>query len=181
MAVCTSSSRWHNVLRRAVFALLACNTLYYLYTGPLSKLLDAVAWFVLLILYALEAGDPRHIAEGYTGMALRALRLAAATGVCGAGFGYIIEQNSLDAINTGLWIAVVALLEFEVRRPLDVARYHIWFTASAATLYTALAGLVLAWAWRGAWLDAYDALLWLVAFVTIETDMLKKPARRPVV
>jgi hypothetical protein len=30
--------------------------------------------------------------------------------------------------------------------------------------------LVGAWAWRGEWFDAYDALLWLAAFVLIELE-----------
>jgi hypothetical protein len=29
----------------------------------------------------------------------------------------------------------------------------------------------LLWAWRGEWFDAYDALLWLVAFAAIEMDV----------
>ena len=83
-----------------------------------------------------------------------------------------MERESLDAINSGLWIAVVVLLEIEVRRPRDVARFRPWFAAAAAMLYTALALLVLTWGWRGEWLDAYDALLWLVAFAIIEMDVL---------
>jgi hypothetical protein len=168
-----STSRWHNLFRIVIFALLLCNTAYYLYAGTLSKRLDAVAWLVLLALYALETEYGGPLREGRTAMALRAIRLAAAAAVCASGIGYIIEHNSLDAINTGLWIAVVLLLEFEVRRPRDVARYHRWFTATAITLYTALGALVLAWAWRGEWMDAYDALLWLTAFATIEMDVLK--------
>jgi hypothetical protein len=170
-----SNSRWHNLFRIAIFALLVCDTAYYLYAGTLSKRLDAVAWLVLLTLYALETEFDGSLREGHAATALRAIRLIAAAGVCASGIGYIIEQNSLDAINTGLWIAVVALLEFEVRRPQDVARYHGRFTATAVVLYTALTVLVFAWGWRGAWLDAYDAALWLIAFATIEMDVLKMP------
>jgi len=43
----------------------------------------------------------------------------------------------------------------------------------ATTLYAGLGALVLVWAWRGEWFDAYDALLWLIAFVTIEIDVLQ--------
>jgi hypothetical protein len=35
--------------------------------------------------------------------------------------------------------------------------------------------MVLAWLWRGAWLDAYDALLWLIAFMVIEINILRLP------
>ena len=46
------------------------------------------------------------------------------------------------------------------------------FSTVAVLLYGALAALVLIWAARGEWLDAYDALLWLIAFVTIELDLI---------
>ena len=40
-------------------------------------------------------------------------------------------------------------------------------------LYAGLAALVPVWAWRGEWFDAYDATLWLVAFATIEINVLR--------
>ncbi len=36
-----------------------------------------------------------------------------------------------------------------------------------------LAALVLVWAWRREWFDAYDAALWLAAFAMIEMDVLR--------
>ena len=154
-------------LRIAVFTLLSINTVYYLYAGTLAKGLDAAAWLLLLALFALEAGRaPQALA------AMRVLRLLAALGVGAAGIGYLLEKDTLDAVNTALWIAVVVLLELEVRRPQMLARRRATFTAIAAVLYTSLALLVLIWAWRGDWFDAYDALLWLVAFATIEMDVL---------
>jgi hypothetical protein len=172
-----SIPRWHSGIRLAIFALLCCNTLYYLYAGTLGKQLDAVAWLVLLTLYALEASEAGYLRGKRTAIALRAIRLVAAVGICAAAICYLVEQNALDAINTILWIAVVALLEFEVRCPQAIAQYHNWLAATAIALYTMLGLLVMAWVWRGAWLDAYDALLWLLAFATIEMDVLSKPAR----
>jgi len=43
---------------------------------------------------------------------------------------------------------------------------------AAAVLYSALLLLVPVWAWRGEWLDAWDALLWLAAFFAIELNVL---------
>jgi hypothetical protein len=168
-----STSPWYVRFRIAVFALLACNTAYYLYAGTLSKGLDATAWLVLLALFALETGFAGRLRAPRAAIAIRALRLAATAAVCAAGIGYVIEHDSLDAINSGLWIAVVVLLELEVRHPQDVALHRRWFTTTATMLYTGLAVLVLAWGWRAEWLDAYDALLWLIAFATIEMDVLK--------
>lgn len=166
------SRSWYRGTRIAVFALLVGNTAYYLYAGTLAKGLDAAAWLLLLALFALETGFAAHVCGPHAAVAIRALRLIAAVGVCAAGIGYVVEQDRLDTVNTALWIVVVALLEIEVRYPHRVARLRTGFAAVAATLYTALALLVLIWAWRGEWFDAYDALLWLIAFATIEMDVL---------
>ena len=157
----------HRALRIAVFALLTCNTLYYLYAGTLSKGLDAAAWLLLLALFALEPGRPPHAL-----LAMRVLRLLAAFGVGLAGVGYLLEKDTLDAVNTALWIAVVIVLELQVRRPQMLARWRAAFTGIAVVLYGGLASLVFIWGWRGEWFDAYDALLWLIAFATIEMDVL---------
>lgn len=163
-------------MRIALFALLICNTAYYLYAGTPAKGLDAAAWLVLLALFALETGRGAGLHAPRMAVVIRAARLVAALGVCAAGVGYIIERDSLDAVNTALWMAVVVLLELEVRHALFIARFRAAFTAIAAGLYTGLAVLVVIWASRGEWFDAYDALLWLLAFATIEMDVLGGPA-----
>ena len=168
--------RWYRVLRAAVFVLLCVNTAYYVAAASVSKGLDSVAWLVLLVLYSIETSHAALMNHRAAASVLRAMRLLAALGVVAAGVGYIIEGDALDALNTGLWIAVVCLLEFEVRRPQAVARSRVAFVGFAGVIYGGLALLVFVWAWRGEWLDAYDALLWLIAFAAIEMDMLA-PAR----
>lgn len=171
--------RWYRVLRAAVFALLCVNTAYYVAAASVSKGLDSAAWLVLLVLYSIETSNAALMNHRAAASALRAMRLLSALGVVVAGVGYIIEGDALDAVNTGLWIAVVCLLEFEVRRPQAVARSRAAFVTIAGVIYGGLALLVFVWAWRGEWLDAYDALLWLIAFAAIEMDMLA-PARAAV-
>jgi hypothetical protein len=98
--------------------------------------------------------------------------LLAAAALAAAAAGYVRGKEWLDAINIGLWIGVVALLEIEVRRPDAVMRYRGGFLAVTTVLYAGLVGLVLAWLLRGEWFDAYDAALWLAAFATLEMDLL---------
>ena len=88
--------------------------------------------------------------------------------------GYTLEENVLDAVNSVLWIAVVILLEAEVRFPERVSKARHAFAATAALLYGGLAVLVVLWAVNGLWFDAYDALLWLIAFATIELEYHRK-------
>ena len=161
-----SSAAWHALL----FALLAINTAGFALAGTTSKVVDAAAWLALLALFKVETGLRNR--GGVPRAALRYARLVAACGVLAATIGYVFEENVLDAVNTVLWIAVVIVLEIELRAPARVARRRGVFTAVAAALYGALAVLVAIWAWRGEWFDAYDAALWLLAFAIIELDAM---------
>ena len=159
--------------KAAVFALLVGNTAILLTAGTASEALDAAAWLVLLASFELETGYGGRFRAGRMAAILRGARLVAAAAIVVAAIGYVRGEEWLDAINLGLWIAVVALLEFEVRRPDAVAAHRARFTAVATLLYCGLGVPVLVWAGRGEWFDAYDALLWLVAFATIEIDLFQ--------
>ena len=159
--------------KAAVLALLVCNTTILLSAGTASEALDATAWLILLASFELETGYGGRFGAGRKAAILRGARLVAAAAIAVAAIGYVRGEEWLDAINLGLWIAVVALLEFEIRRPDAVAAHRARFTAVATLLYCGLGVPVLVWAGRGEWFDAYDALLWLVAFATIEIDLFK--------
>jgi hypothetical protein len=168
---------WFPWFKAAILVLLVCNSALYAASGTVSEALDSVAWLALLVAFELETGYGSAPAIGRTAAALRLVRLAAAAAILAAGIGYVHEGEWLDAANTGLWIAVVALLELEVRFPAFVARQRARFTAATASLYCGLLGLVLVWTWQGDWFDAYDAALWLIAFMTIELGLLRKLTR----
>ena len=153
----------------AVFVLLGVNTGVFLASGTPSEALDSVAWFVLLALFMLETGRTLTMRVA---AAARIARLVAAVALVAALAGYVREEEWLDVLNTTQWIAVVALLELEVRSPDAVRRHRAGFAAAAAALYAGLAALVLAWLWRGDWFGAYDAALWLVAFGVLEMNVL---------
>jgi hypothetical protein len=82
-------------------------------------------------------------------------------------------------VNAVLWIAVVVLLEVELRWPALKARHRTAFNVAAAVLFGGLALLVILWAASGMWFDAYDAVLWLVAFAAIEVDLTKRSGAAP--
>lgn len=166
---------WYPRVKAALFVLLACNTAVFFFTGTLSEVLDAAAWLTLFALFELETGYGDRFQQEPAQSAIRAIRLAAAAAVIAATIGYIAEGDMLDTLNSGLWIAVVMLLELEVRRPHFISARRGAFTAAAAALYCGLGILILIWAWQGAWFDAYDALLWLTAFMAIELNILRWP------
>ena len=144
----------------AIYALLTTNTLWYLVVGPWAQALDSLAWLVLLMLFALETRQPNWLEKKQLRSAVDALV-------------YTRQNEWLDFINIALWILVVALIECELRLPQRVAHNRCLFTGVAVALYSAIALLIPLWALRGEWFDAYDAVLWLIAFALIERDALK--------
>jgi len=167
------ASRWYFWFKAGVFTLLACNAAYLLLLGTFSEALDAISWLALLALFELETGYGDRFRRTRATALVHGIRLIAAAAVGAAALGYVYEGEWLDAVNSWLWIGVVVLLEIEVRYPRAVDRRRASFAGVATTLYAGLGALVLVWAWRGEWFDAYDALLWLIAFVTIEIDVLR--------
>ena len=157
--------------KAATFALLAANLALYALLGRPSELVDAAAWLVLLVLFEVETAHGGRLSARQRQL-IHVLRLAAAAGVLAAAAGYLIEGEWLDAANAGLWLAVVVLLEIEVRFPAASERQRKSFLFAAVVLYAALLLLVPVWAWQGEWLDAWDATLWLAAFFAIELNVL---------
>jgi hypothetical protein len=173
MNVAALASRPHARVKAVIFALLAANAAAYAFFGRPTEALDSIAWFVLLVLFELETAHPQSLRGSAVPALVHAARFVAAVAVAIAAAGYFHEREWLDAINAALWIAVVAVLEVEVRFLAAVARHRRAFAAVLGMLYAGLAALALAWAWQGAWFDAYDAALWLAAFVAIEINVLE--------
>lgn len=157
----------------ALFALLTLNAIYYGVADTLGRALDSGAWLVLLVLFELETEFGWHERIRQSTAAIHLARLAAIAAASVATLMYFIDLVWLDTINAVLWTGVIVLLEWEVRSPAMVAVRKREFIAATGVLYAGLAILVLVWAWTGAWFDAYDALLWLVAYATIEVDVFK--------
>jgi len=159
-------------LQAAIFALLACNTSYYIIAGRFSEALESVAWYALLILFLLETTRGRRLLATRVLAAVHGMRLLATLAIAFSAVLYVRENEWLDATNLFLWVAVVALLEIEIRQTAAVVVHRQAFTMTAALLYAALGILVVIWLAHGEWMDAWDAALWLAAFGVLEMDLL---------
>ncbi len=166
-----------DALKPAIFVLLAVNAAVYATAGRLSEGLDALAWYLLLVLFELETRRLRWSRRPHVAATLGLLRLLAAAAVAIAAAAYLGEAEWLDAANALLWIGVVIVLELEVRLPDAAARQRRLVAGASFVLYAALAAVALAWLFHGEWLDAWDALLWIAAFMLIELDLFRKDAR----
>lgn len=166
-------SRAH-LVKPVLFVLLGCNAVVYAVAGRGTEMLDALAWFALLLLFELETRCPRWTGVARNAIALDLLRLIAASAVVWAAVAFVREDEWLDAANAWLWIGVVAVLELEVRAPVWVARHRRSAITVSVALYGALALVAAAWFTQGEWFDGYDAVLWIAAFALLELDLLRR-------
>lgn len=165
------------IYKGAIFALLVAIIATFFLRGELNEGLDGFGWLILLVLFEAESLIQERIRAAGMLRLVHGIRLAALVAIIAAAIGYFYENDWLDFINASLWIVVVILLEIETRLPQRVAQNYRAFRGVSMGLYSALAILVFIWAWRMEWLDALDALLWLLAFATIEMDILKHSQR----
>lgn len=159
----------------AIYSLLAANVALYAASGTVTEAVDTAAWVLLLLLFEWETGGWRL--PRWSRPLVRSLRALAGLAVVWACIDYGLDGERLDFANATTWLAVVLALELELRMPARWARVHRARRALAWGLYVALAGFALAWWLHAAmgvdeaWLDAWDASLWLAAFVAIELNV----------
>jgi hypothetical protein len=156
-----------------LFALLGINAITYTVIGRSTEMLDAAAWFALLVLFELETRWPDWTQRRHNAIVLQFLRIAAAVAIFWTAITFLHEREWLDAVNAWLWIGVVAVLELEVRAPVWVARHGKMTGRLSVALYSALALLAVAWFINGEWFDGYDAVLWISAFALLEMELLQ--------
>ncbi len=153
----------------AIVALLALNAVIYAVADTLTSAVDALAWLVLLALYELEANGITLLTEKL----MHRIRDVLIAVIAGVFFSYIHDSEWLDVANSALWFGLIALLELEVRWPDKVFQYRQSYWLATVTVFAGLIAMVIAWAWQSAWLDVYDAALWIVAFASIEVDIFQ--------
>lgn len=163
----------------SVYALLALNVALYGIHGTPVEQGDTAAWVALLLLFEWETGGwtlggpRRRIAHG--------LRVLASVAVVASTIAYGLQREWLDFANATTWLAVVAALELEMRVPPERRAFHRLRRVLTQGLYAALATFLFVWLGlgladgdAGAWLDAWDAGLWLLAFCAVELNVFRR-------
>ena len=152
-----------------IVVLLALNAVIYALVDTLTSAVDALAWLVLLVMYELEANGVVPLAEN-TLSKIRDVLIAVIVGVF---VSYVHDSEWLDVVNSVLWFLLIALLESEVRWPDKVFKYRQSYWLATVLVFAGLIAMVMVWAWQLAWLDVYDATLWIIAFASIEVDIFQ--------
>ena len=93
-----------------------------------------------------------------------------------AGLTEIVRLAWVDVINAAVWLLVVLVLEIDVRLQ-EHNRYEglalKLSNAAKVVLYGTLFLAAVYWGFKGAFVDFWDAFLWLVAFVFIELNVFE--------
>ncbi|MCY4041659.1 MAG: hypothetical protein OXF72_10435 [Gammaproteobacteria bacterium] len=161
--------------------------------------IDTAAWVLLLLLFEIETYQigAAHITPK-VGLVFRIMRAGCYGVILYAFYGYLAKAVALhefvpaeilvdpialagaqrlawvDVINSSTWILVVALLEIDVWLQARERLGGIVEDASKIIkvfLYCILLGAAIYWGIAGPFLDFWDAVLWLFAFVFIELNV----------
>jgi len=153
-----------------ILILLTVNAGIYAVVDTVTTAIDAGTWLILLAIYELEANsDQLPVSEAN----LEKIRTGLIVVIVAVFFSYWHDSEWLDVANSLLWFALIAMMELEVRRPEIVLKHAGLFWLLTMAVFTGLIVMAAIWLWGQAWLDAYDALLWIVAFGMIEVDIFQ--------
>jgi hypothetical protein len=81
----------------------------------------------------------------------------------------------VDVVNAGVWLLVVVFIEWELMLELKGALSKpriIAFATIKGILYLALLGCAIYWTMESAFIDSWDAYLWIIAFVLIDLNVI---------
>lgn len=152
-----------------IVSLLTLNAVIYAITDTPTRAVDALVWLVLLLLYELEANNTAPLAK----MTLHKVRGFLIAAIVLTFVSYVHNGEWLDVANSSLWFALIALLELEAHYPDKAFKYQKSYWLTTAAIFAGLIAMVIVWICKSAWLDAYDAMLWIIAFGSIETDIFQ--------
>jgi hypothetical protein len=158
----------------AIVVLIILNAVIYAMVDTLISTVDALAWLMLLVVYELEANGAAPLAEN----TLHGIRNVLIAVIVVVFIRNVYEGEWLNVVNSALWFALIALLELEVRWQDKVFKYRQSYWLATVTVFAGLIVMVIAWAWQSAWLDVYDATLWIIAFASIEVDIFQLLQRK---
>ena len=163
------SSLPYSKFKLTIVVLITLNAVIYAIVDTLTSAVDALAWLMLLVLYELETNGAAPMAE----ITMHRIRYVLIVVIALVFVSYIHDSEWLDVVNSALWFVLIALLELEVRWPDTVLKYRQNYWLATVTVFAGLIAMVIAWVWQSAWLDVYDATLWIVAFASIEVDIFQ--------
>jgi hypothetical protein len=169
------------LFKYSVYALLTFNILLFLIYASAYEAIDSLGWVILLATFEYESTALDEVygseIEKWTLFGLQCLGYGMATY---ATWQYFAAGEWVDLLNSVTWLAVCAVLAYDVYAPGDYEGTE-WKVRNAikAVLYSILIAVALWWGYEGTTgdgglvglLDFYDAALWIACFAVIELNV----------
>jgi hypothetical protein len=164
---------WFQAFKAAVYLALLANVGLFIIDGQdwlAPKAIDQIGWIILLGVFEWETG---RLAQGVplTRISSPALAFELAGYACAlfALSHYIAIRDPVEIANASAWLAISVLIWVDLFFP-ETAR-----TPLRAVLRWTMYGITLVcaiwWGADGAWLDFWDAAIWIVCFFVIEINI----------
>lgn len=157
-------------LKLGLLTLLLLNAVAFLWRGEYNDSFDSMAWIVLMILYEIESGKTGELKLPF--QRLDWTRKGAVSVVVIAELSYLYEGAWLDGVYSLLWLLVVALFEFESRFKSKVTEHPLLFRGAGLCLIVGMIGVIWAWVLERSYFNAYDGVIWSLAFLIIDLDLM---------
>lgn len=147
----------HNLFRYAILGLLLVNFTLFVSNEMLLRSIDALAW--LMILVVIEWPNNERISDSMT-LWPSMTKIVALGMICLSCGNSLLEKDFVSLANELTWLCVLLLPEYTYKK----------YKFLKLILYVSLVVYAVYWGMHQAWLDCYDAALWITAFLQLENE-----------
>ena len=164
-------------IKTGFFLLLSVDVGLYLRYGTANEALEQVAWLILLATFLYDSLDlDLAYASRFEQFGIHAAQTVGYGLAVYTCWGYWTAGDMSSFVNSAAWLAICALLAYDVYAPGEYGGLE-WRARNVAKvlLYTVVVGLVGLWGWQGvtegdadSLVSAYDAALWIGCFAIVE-------------
>lgn len=164
---------WFQAFKAVVYAALLANVGLFILDGDdwlAPKAVDQIGWIIILGVFEWETGR-LPAGEALTRISPPSLGLELLGYACAlfALNHYVAIHDPIEIANATAWLAISALIWVDLFRP-DGSR-----GPARAALRWSLYGITFLcavwWGMDGAWLDFWDAAIWIICFFVIEINI----------
>jgi hypothetical protein len=169
--------RWFET---ALYSLVALNVFIYVAWGTVSQGIDSIGWFLLLTLFRLETANLPSLQAPWVKTAMHSVRFLCALLIVWACIGFWMNGEVLSGINSLFWIGLVIAIELLLRWESKTLAQAKMIHSGLIFVFGGLIVFALMWTFQAKWVEAYDAFLWILAFITIERgayQLANRPGR----
>lgn len=163
------------IFKWSVYGLLAADIGLFVLTKGMAEVIDQIGWVLLIVTFEYETTSlDQDYAGRWEKFGLIAVQVLAYGLILDATWQYIVLAQWLDVVNAVTWLLVCAVLAYDVYYPGGYGRLE-WRIRNGikVTLYAVLVGCVAAWGLEQDWVNAWDALLWLLCFAVVELNIFR--------